>query len=211
MKLRSIALAGLLVTGIVVMSGCSEDDVKELLGINTSAVYAVNDLGSAVDVTVGGDTQQVESQGLAKVFPTTSTDSKVVVSYSSGTGSVSLNNDGIHVYAATSCTGSTDGRLVDTYNGQKIRVMNLTDAPIVKTDIELVHNEVVVPLPDDAAACAVTLANVTDTTGDWNVTVNGGETYSVTLPANIGFEVVVYSTTPNSGTVVPLVGFDDLL
>ena len=216
MKLRSIVTAGLLGTGLLMMSGCDwlDDEVEDILKVNSSAVYAVNDLGSDIQVTVHGDTQTVTSEGIAQVFPTVSQDGSLKVSYDDGAstdlGTVSLNNSGIHVYAATNCDLTKD-HLVDTYDGMKIRVMNLTEAPIAKEDLVLVHNGTAVDLPKDAAECAVTTAFPGDTTGIWSVTVNGTKYNDINLTKNIGFEIVVYTIAPNNYTIVPLLGFDDLL
>lgn len=213
MKLRSIVLAGLLGAALVMTSGCGTDDVKDILGVNTSALYAVNDLSGNIVVTVNGEQKTVDAMGIAKVFPTTSRDDNLDVSYDNGAstdlGSVQLNNDGIYVYAATDCNASKD-YLLDTYNGQKVRVMNLTDAAIVKTDIVVKHDGADVSIPENAAACAVTSTFTGDTTGIWSVTVNGKTYDDVNITRDIGFEIVVYSTAPNEGTIVPLFGFDDI-
>lgn len=214
MKLRSIALAGLLGAGLVMTSGCGKDDVKDILNINTSAVYAVNDLSGDINVTVKDEQKTVESMGIAKVFPTTSQDDKLNVSYDDGAstdlGSTQLNNDGIHVYAATQCD-PTKEFLVDTYDGKKVRVMNLTGAAIDKGNVVVTHDGVPVTIPENAAPCAVTSTFTDDTRGIWSVTVDGEAYPDVNLTKNIGFEIVVYSTAPNVGTIVPLVGFDDIL
>ena len=216
MKLRSIVTAGLLGTGLLMMSGCDwfEDEVEDILNINTSAVYAVNDLKSEIVVRVDSNTQTVNTHSTAKVFPTTSQDGSLNVSYDDGAstdlGSVSLNNSGIHVYAATNCNPTKD-YLVDTYDKNKVRVMNLTEAPIAKEGFVIKHDGVIVDIPEDAAACAVTTTYAGDTRGIWSVTI-GEEVYpDVNLTANIAFEIVVYTTAPNNYTIVPLLGFDDLL
>jgi len=135
MKLRSIALAGLLGTGLLMTSGCGTDDVVDAINdiAKPNAVYVVNGFQTG-DITayVGSDTDPVSAAELM-VYPTTGQNSTAV--YYERNGGQSSTHDfaygNAHMFLAAECDGSTSTLeyLSDSATGNgTVEVFNVTGA-----------------------------------------------------------------------------------
>jgi hypothetical protein len=209
MKLRSIVTAGLLGTGLLMMSGCDwlDDEVEDALP-KVASVSVVNNVpgGSPIDVTVDGDTQSVAYQGNFTYYPTVTTSDKVRVSYAGG-DAITVSSSGIHVIGInTDCISSA--YVKDTLDINKIRVMNLTTADLTSSeDINITYNGAPVVFPTTVGACASVSAHDGSLVGEWKITISGGETHTINVLEETlisGYELIVYDTETPKGYVIPL-------
>jgi len=237
MKLRSIALAGLLGAGLIMTSGCTEDDVKDAITDITKAnvVYAVNGYTDSTDITVGGTVYPVTAYNLEAV-PLTG-DAQTAVSYTknSNTSDESHFDYGnAHMYIATDNSNcSQAGSLFyvrDSSTGTgKVEVFNLTlsdyDATqeTVKVHINggTVNERVVAITATNSAVASCQKVAATQTLADLNmqvgdtvaVEVNGQTSSAYTIedniPTNVDIDLVVFSN--DNGVFVPLIKWDDLI
>ncbi len=136
MKLRSIALAGLLGSALLMTSGCSKDDVIDAINnaLKTNVIYIAN--ANVVDgFTVEGSLDSVEAKTVAK------NSSKIFVV--EGQDSYTVNNDAkhapkefvkdsAHLYALC----ANDSVLTDTATteARQIEILNLSNDPISAGD-----------------------------------------------------------------------------
>ncbi len=200
MKLRSIALAGLLGAGFLMTSGCKEDDIIP----RVASVNVVNATVGDLSVTVDSSTKTVHSQGEFVPFPIVSTDDSINVSFNGGS-TTSVANDAIHVVGInTACNGEY---VKDTLDANKLRVMNLSATTEVKiTDVNITFNGVQVDIPNKIGICSVVSTHSGSINGTWTLQINGGTVDTVNINNDLvsGVELIIYDVTSQKGTAIPL-------
>ena len=224
MKLRSIALSGLLGAGLLMTSGCSEDIIEDILKANV--IYTVNGTVSDVTFTVTGDTDAfVASKEYAPHLLTGHSD--YAVSYTPNTGLVPISfpHGSVYMYAAANCTLAASGYLQHEVNANKVNFVNLseTNLPggtglIVITQADGTEHTVT----EDIGLCSINGAaslNGVVLENDMNISIDGGSTtlYTVTgmdpdliaLGDKLKIDVVLFED--GTMNIVPMVGYDDLL
>ena len=227
MKLRSIALAGLLGTGLLMTSGCGTDDVTDLVGdlIKQNVVYTLNGTSGPVTFTVTGDTDtEVLSQEYAPHVLTGS--STYDVSYSGGPN-VSFPDGSVYLYAATTCS-TASGALSHEVNANKVNIVNLSETDIVPgVDTSIVVTQVngtthsITETVGKCSVAGVPSLNSVVLENDMNITVTSNgivlTNYTVTgidpdliaLGNTVKVDVVLFND--NTVTAVPMAGYDDLI
>lgn len=224
MKLRSIALAGLLGGALLMTSGCSSDDVldavNDVLKVNVIHVANAND---GVNFTVDG-TDEVVSKDSSKMFIVEGKDS-YTVSNGVNNSPEDFAKDSAHLYALCN-NGSV---LTDTATGgvREIEVLNLSAAPInagVDQNITVkVYNGVVELATmnlggQTMSACsrAIVPAATFDLSDVTRVEVNGVvydvPAYDSDVTAvldslnDVDFDIVIFDTSVGAekGAIVPL-------
>ena len=217
MKLRSIALSGLLGAGLLITSGCTEDIIEDILKANV--IYTVNGTVDSVVFAVTGDsdTTPVESQAYTPHLLTGS--SNYDVSYT-GITPVAFPYGSVYTYIATNC--AAEGYLQHEINANKVNFVNISggDIPgntnsIVITQADGTEHNVTEPIGD----CGIT--GVTSLDGmvfeqDMNVSIGGTVVYTVpeldpglaALGSSLHVDIVLFD---GNMTVVPMLGYDDLL
>ena len=226
MKLRSIALAGLLGSVLLMTSGCSKDDVTDAVNnaLKTNVIHVANGTGNVLTYSIEGEldsnSQDVNSHE-SKMFFTEGQDVYTV--------SNSLNNtpkdfakDKAHLYAQCAVSGDV---LTDTAtpSPRQIEIINLSDAEITsggsvtvtlydKNDVDIKHDT----LNNTLAVCAratldldgVALKNVkTVEINDVNYTVPDYDQNVIDALDSLNdvdFDIVVFDAATNKGTIVPL-------
>ena len=205
MKLRSIALAGLLGAGLLMTAGCDKEDVPF---VNIASVSVVNgSITPNVNVVVDGNTQQVDWQDTFKFFPTTTTDDNINVSYEGGPN-LSLNSEGTYIVGInTNCPRSD--YVVDKLDANKLRVMNLSDNEQVQvSDVNITHDGVAIPLPAVLTECSTNSTYTGTLEGTWTLQINSGPIETVTIDSSnptSGIELIIYKVDKQKGTVIPLI------
>ena len=225
MKLRSIALAGLLGTGLLMTSGCGTSDLTGFVGdlLQQNVVYTVNGYGSDVNFTVGSDSQIVADKSYATNLLTGSSSYAVSYTPNNGITPVSFADGSTYIYTATTCTSA--GHLEHEVNTNKVNVINLSSS-IISAD----SNTIVITQADGTehnvteaiGGCAVTSVASLNTVvfeNDMNISLDGGNTvaYTVTgvdpdmiaLGNSLKVDIVIFSD--KNMTVVPMAGYDDLV
>ena len=223
MKLRSIALAGLLSAGLLMTSGCTEDLIEDILKVNV--IYTLNARGEQVTFTVTGDTDTpVQDQEYAPHLLTGHSD--YAVSYTPGAPvPISFPYGSVYMYAAANCSLAANGYLQHEVNANKVNFVNLSEVNlpgssslIVITQADGVTTHTVA---EDIGLCSVNGASSLDGVvfeNDMTISLDGGTTtaYTVTgmdpdliaLGDRLKIDVVLFD---GNMTVVPMVGYDDLL
>ena len=146
MKLRSIALAGLLGAGMLMTSGCTEDDVKDAINdiAKPNAIYVVNGFQTG-DITafVGSESDVVAAAEMA-VYPTAGEDTTSVYYERNGgqSGAEDFAYGNAHMFLAAECdsTPSSLEFLTDSSTGEgTVEVFNVSGADHdISTDAEKV-------------------------------------------------------------------------
>ena len=202
MKLRSIALAGLLGAGLLMTSGCNEDDVKDLLP-KIASVNVVNGTAGNLDVTVDGTEKPVSSYGTFTGFSSTTTDSTVDISFP-GNPSTAVSTGDIHVVGIN--TACADIYIDDKIDDKKIRVMNLSNSSITASTIEITNtNGTSITLPSDVGSCKIVSTYTGSILGIWTIKVNGaqvGSSVDISTSLIAGVELVIYDNS--TATVIPI-------
>jgi len=219
MKLRSIALAGLLGVGLLTTTGCfDEDDVIEALKLNV--IYTTNGTASPVLFKVNSDEETVDAKEFFGF--TMGGSNSYSVSYN-GSSETSLTHGGIYNYVATTC--HADGYLSHQANATKAHVVNLTGGPLNANAIVVRPKGTTgssdVTSSEIAGNCAITGISAFNNVvieNDMNVSTDGGSTWTtitgidadyIAIANNLKFDIVVFGT--NDITLVPMAGYDELL
>ena len=220
MKLRSIALAGLLGAGLLMTSGCTEDDVIDAIkdALHVNVVYAVNGIaGTTVTFSATDQTDVPVVYKSFTAFPLAG-QSSYTVSYNGGSAAT-INSDGIHLYVATSC--NANGYLQSSEDANRVQVVNLTTAPLVGSNIVVQTSQGTVSGSTSVNPC--TVGSISDFNNivienDMNISLDGGTTYTsitgidanyLAIANNVKFDIVVFED--NNISLVPMAGYDDLL
>jgi len=132
MKLRSIALAGLLGTGLIMTSGCGSDDIEAAINnlLNTSYITianAANTQDFIVEGTVSSDT--TVNQDSTKFFGVVDHDD-YTVSTQGGTVSDTFHKDGGYLFGL--CSNGAQS-VSDSSDGHRINVVNLDSTNAITT------------------------------------------------------------------------------
>ena len=228
MKLRSIALAGLLGAGLMMSAGCTEDDVVDAINdaLKTNVIYVANATAGDVTYTIEGElnsNSQIVGANESKMFFTQGQDTYTVAN--------SVNNeprdfakDSAHLYAQC----NSEAIITDTATGgaRQIEVVNLSSTPIDAGSGQQVgitlYNAAGTVLASATlsgqtlAACAkealpAMTFNLSDVktieVQDINYTVPAYD-QDVTDVLNslndVDFDIVVFDVATQKGTVVPL-------
>ena len=216
MKLRSIALAGLLGTGMLMTTGCDLlDEVEEALKSNV--IYTTNGTTSTVtfSVTEGADEAVLPMEFAA--YPLLGEDN-YEVTYN-GAASKSFPAGDIHHYVATDC--NADGYLAHTASATKVHVVNLTDTAYESGAVQIKQVDgTVVNAAAAAPACSITAITAFDTItleNGMSVSQDGGVTWKVIddidqeyidIANKVKFDLVSNITET---TAVPMVGYEELI
>jgi len=235
MKLRSIALAGLLGAGLIMTSGCTEDDVKDAINdlLKPNVVYVVNGYGSDITAYADSDSELLNNKKM-KVFAL-SDEGDTDVYYKVGNNSSahsSLAYGNAHLYVASSACNLTNGLgfVTDVSTGTGIvELINATGAPLTadSTNTVTVHvtngttTDTVLTLQSGTTVAACGKATSTVTIGSLGIVQ--GSVVSVTIGSTTSDPYTVTDDVPTSVDVdivylggedavaVPLVKWDDLI
>jgi len=219
MKLRSIALAGLLGGALLMMSGCSKDDVIDAVNdaLKANVIHVAN-ANSGTAFYVDGEDKQV-SEDSSRMFIVKGKNSYTV---SDGVNNIEKNfpKDSAHLYAL--CENDTVLTDTATDGGREIEILNLSGAT-------LSGGNVTVTLYNDSGTAIATKAlnkaldacqrEVLDLTGfdlkdvetveinDVNYTIpnyNSDVTAVLDSLNDVDFDIIVFDEATPSGTIVPL-------
>ena len=238
MKLRSIALAGLLGAGLLMSAGCTEDDVKDAINdlVKPNAVYVVNAYGTE-SITAYADSESgTVANGDLKVFALAG-EGDTDVYYTVGANSsdhTSLAYGNAHLYVASDkCNVGTNGfgKMTDVSSGQGIvKLVNATDTELTADSTNTVTVHVTtsgtttdhdLTLQSGTTVAACNKATSTVTIGDLGIVQ--GSVVSVTIGNTTSDPYTVEDNVPTTVDVdivylggekavaVPLVKWDDLL
>lgn len=221
MKLRSIALGGLLGAGLL-MAGCSA--LEELLKANV--IYTVNGTGNDVTFTVTGDAAEVVADKNASMHLLTGSDSyDVAYTPNIVLTPATFAAGSVYMYAATTCSNAPMGYLQHERNSNKVNFANLSEVDIpggtgliVITQADGVTTHTVT---EAIGLCAITGVPSLDglvLENNMTVSLDGGTStaYTVTgitpeLAAVGSLKVDVVIFDDGSMTVVPMASYDDLV
>lgn len=224
MKLRSVALAGLLGTGILMTSGCGTEDIVDAFNtaLKTNVIHLANARDIQVDFTIDGNSNLVNAQS-SQMAVVTGNDNYVVTN-TTFDSVATFPKDSAHLYALC----SADSVITDsaTTGAREIEVINLSataiDAGIGQT--------VTVTLYDDANNTLATASLAGQTLAGCsrevlpisNFALSAVKTVEVndvnyTIPAysadveakltelnDVDFDIVVFDAAAQKGTIVPL-------
>ena len=233
MKLRSIVLAGLLGSTLLMMSGCGSDDVKDLVNklAKPNVVYVVNGYGEDIVAHADSDTKIIDPSKL-HAFALTGDDT-TSVSYDFG-GSTSATTEfeygNAHMLVASHCGTLTNGlgQLTDFSTGTgQVEVFNVTGSShdITTNTITIIVDGTSTELTassSEIADCGRVVAN--QLIGDLNIVkgskvqVKIGDSLAypvpayevkVDVPSNVDISIVARTST--EAVFVPLIKWDDLL
>lgn len=228
MKLRSIALSGLLGAGLLMTSGCGTDDVTDLVGdlLQQNVVYTVNGTGGDVTFTVGTESNLVVDKAYNADLLTGSDSYAVSYTPNGGLTPVSFNEGSTYIYAATTCTGA--GQLNHEVNANKVNIVNLSTeitpgevTSIVITQADGITTHDVTEIVGGCAVTGVPSLNGVVIENEMNikVTVNGEviQDYTVTeidpdliaLGNTLKVDVIIFDD--NTLSAIPIAGYDDLV
>ena len=229
MKLRSIALAGLLGAGLLMTSGCNEDDVLDAVGdlLQQNVVYTVNGTGGDVTFTVGSESTLVADKAFNADLLTGSDSYAVSYTPNNGLIPVSFDEGSTYIYAATTCTSA--GQLNHEVNTNKVNIINLSNTEIVPGDtttilITQADGTTQHEISETVTGCSVigtpSLNNVVIEDGmNIKVIVNNALTqeYTVTgidpdliaLGNTLKVDIIIFED--NTLGVVPMATYDDLV
>jgi len=236
MKLRSIALAGLLGGGLLMTSGCGSDDVVDAINdlVKPNVVYVVN--GFSSDITAHADTDASTLQpNDMKPFALTG-DGNTDVYYEVGANSSehsSLPYGNAHLYVATPTCNAVNGlgKITDVSTGTGIvELVNATDSELTANATNTVtvhvtnngvtkHYDLSLQVGEKVAACSKATSTVKiEDLGIVQgsivmVTINNTASDPYTVEDNVPTTVdvdIVYLGGENA-VAVPLVKWDDLI
>ena len=222
MKLRSIALAGLLGSGLLMTTGCGTDDIVDLVNdlVKANVIHVAN-ANSGVNFTVDG-VDEVVSQDSSQMFVVNGKDS-YTVSNGVNNSPADFPKDSAHLYALC----ENGGVITDTATGdvRQIDVINLSGTAIdagagetlevsVFNGANLLATMQLSGQTLDACtkeALPTTSFNLSDVT---RVEVNGVgydvPAYDSDVTAvldelnDVDFDIVVFDAATEKGTIVPL-------
>ncbi len=220
--MKSLFLAALLALGgSFFMNGCSvEDTVKDIVNdeLKPNVIYVVNGTAGGITVSVTGkNNRYVASENLKAEAYALSESSTYNVSYN-GAHTKGFAYGGTYLYAATNC--HANGYISDLVGSSRVHVVNLTGQTFTDTIRVIDANGVAYTITDNAGACSVISSNQFDNivvgngmqikvgTGNWE-TITGIPSEVTALANSVKIDVVVYTTS--TGTIVPMLGYEDLL
>ena len=236
MKLRSIALAGLLGTGLIMTSGCGTDDVVDAINnlVKPNVVYVVNAYTSDITAHADGDFSVLTSKQMKPFALAGNGDTDVY--YEVGLNSSehsSLAYGNAHLYVATPACNTVNalGKITDVSTGTGIvELVNATSSALTANATNKVivhvtnngvtkHYELSLQVGQTVAACgkATSTVKISDlgiVQGSIvMVTINntGSTPYTVedNVPATVDIDIVYLGG--EDAVVVPLVKWDDLI
>ena len=221
MKLRSIALAGLLGAGLIMTSGCGTDDVEKFVNniLNTSYITianAANTQDFIVEGTVSSDT--TVNQDSTKFFGVVD-HNDYTVSTQGSTVSDTFHKDGGYLFGL--CSNGAQA-VSDSTDGHRINVVNLDSTnPIASQTIEFGfdNGDANISATVSVGTCAKVAVAAFDAinTGAVEAVKINGELISMptldqdvedAIDALLGqaeFDLVVFDAVNNIGTAVPIV------
>ena len=219
MKLRSIALVGLLGAGLLMTSGCGEDDVIDAVNdaLKANVIHVAN-ANSSVDFTVDGVAEVVD-QNSSQMFVVEGKDS-YDVSYGVNTSQVSFPKDSAHLYALCasglviidSATGSP--RQIDIINLSGTDITNGGSVTVILKRSGLTDVTATVTQSDACSKQALTFSDSFALSEITGVEVNGlayvippydQDVEDVLTDLNsVDFDIVVFDPLAGKGTIVPL-------
>jgi len=217
MKLRSIALAGLLGTGLLMSSGCSlEDTLQDIL--KTNVVYTTNGTTVSGTFSATNATDQVVASNSFTVFPLAGDDTTTVTFNGASDASFAYGN--IHHYIATTC--NANGYLAHTADATKMHIVNLTGNTYDANKI-IIKQADGTTLTSSAAYNPCTIGAASDFNNivienGMSFSTDGGGSYTnisdidsdyLAIANNIKFDMVIFADS--TGVLVPMAGYDDLL
>jgi len=212
--MKSIILASLLAFGsMFTFSGCNaEDAVEKVTGIEFSVIYFANGNSVGVNAEVDDNIDYIPT-GEFEYYDYEGQDNNIDVSYTINAqrqGSTSLSNGNTHIYVSTDCN---DAKYLThkSSSSNRIQIVNLSGTTIENGDFSAtINGENVLNITDTAPHCAITPLPVTSTRGTITVTRHSdGQTWTETLDEDYSFDIIVLPG--NDISVVPLIGFSDLL
>ena len=223
MKLRSIALAGLLGASLVMTSGCDKDDVDDFLSANV--IYTVNGINSQVTFSVTSD--GTSSSSYKKVVPHVLAGERIyTVSYNNGTGTHEFAHGSVYTYTSTNDCGTTK-YLAHEVDAERVNIINL-GTPLNSSDsyVEVFDSQgnSIAKSTESIGKCTVgavaSLKSIkVENDMTINVTINGvvTDTYKLTdlnskllsLANSIKVDIVLLAD--GSATLVALAGYDELI
>ena len=236
MKLRSIALAGLLGTGLIMTSGCGTDDVVDAINdlVKPNVVYVVNGFSSGITAHANGESSMISSNGMEPFALTGSGNTDVY--YEVGANSsehTSLAYGNAHLYVATPVCSPVNGlgKITDVSTGTGIvELVNATGSALtadstntvtvhVKNNSTTVDHVLALQSGTTVAACSkatstTTIAGLGIVQGSIvSVTIGSttSSTYTVTdnVPTTVDVDIVYLGS--DNAVAVPLVKWDDLI
>ena len=141
MKLRSIALAGLLGASLLMTSGCDKDDVEKALNdiFNTSYITIANGIGNPPDFTVSGSigSVSVNSEKIGFVAAINDESYDVYVTGESATKKTFVKDGGYLYGYCTNATGKITDVVDDVSDGVRFGIVNLSQTHYIGKDIEI--------------------------------------------------------------------------
>jgi len=236
MKLRSIALAGLLGAGMLMTSGCTEDDVKDAINdlLKPNVVYVVNGYGS--DITAYANTDSAILANTEMNVFAMSDQEAADVYYTVGANSsehTSLAYGNAHLYVASNSCNLVNGfgSVTDVSTGTGVvELVNATNTVLTadSTNTVTVHVtnggttvDTVLTLQSGTTVAECSKAASTVSIADLGIVQ--GSTVSVTIGATTSDPYTVQDDVPTTVDVdivylggedavaVPLVKWDDLI
>ena len=229
MKLRSIAMSGLLGAGLLMMSGCSAEDVADLVGdvLNQNVIYTVNGTDISVTFSVTGATDtEVADRNFTAHLLTGHDNYDVIYTPSGGVDPKSFPAGSVYMYTATTCDAL--GYLQHEVNANKVNFVNLSANEISTSNTRIVVTQAdgvtEHTLDENLSGCQVTAApsldgmvlendmNIKITNGPvtlFDYTVTGLDPDLVAIQDRIKVELIIFDDM--TMTIVPMVGYDDLV
>ena len=223
MKLRSIAFAGLLGAGLLMTSGCTEEDVADI--VKTNMVYAVNGLGTDITVNATGANPEDLAPNNVQTFALSGYETTDVyyTNTAGQSGTEHFSYGSAYLFAATDCEVS-HGVITDKASGLgQIKIVNLTLSDLPSSTAAIVITDTAggthTVNATTAGKCDKTTSSILvgslalEVGKDISVSVASGASHSITItkaiPTTIDIDVVVTGT--DAGTIIPLASFGDAL
>lgn len=224
MKLRSIALAGLLGAGLVMTSGCGTDDVvdavNDLLKINV--IHLANGTSAPVDFAVTSIPDETVGSMASTMVVVEGNDNYTVTAQ--GASSESFAKDSAHLYAlcssgsviTDSATGgdrqieviNLSGNIIDAGSGQTLAVTLYDASDAVLASASLAGQTLAACSREALSFPAFSLSAVkTVGVNDVNYTVPAYDSdvaAKIDQLNNVDFDLVVFDPNAQKGTIVPL-------
>ena len=230
MKLRSIALAGLLGTGLIMTSGCGVDDVEEFIqeAVKTAYITVANgqtsqnfNIGSIGTVPVG--------EYLTDFTANLTQDSYIVSHGDPAEDAVSFPKGGGHLYGLCAAPHATTSANVvaDSNDGTRFKIVNLgvTDSTAVVITLTTGDQDVTATVSADVCTKqAIPEFDAVDITKVTAVSIDAdgaGSTPAITIDVptyepevqtvidQLGdraeFDLIVFDLSAGKGTIVPIV------
>jgi len=238
MKLRSIALASLLGAGLLMSTGCTEDDVKDAVNdlVKPNAVYVVNAHGTDAITAHADSESKPVANGDMEIFALAG-QGNTDVYYTVGSNDsehTSLAYGNAHLYVASDiCNVGTNGfgKITDVSSGQGIvKLVNATNAALTADSTNTVTVHVTnngttddIDLVLESGTTVASCAKATSTTKISDLGIVQGSVISVTIGSTTSDPYTVEDNVPTTVDVdivylgnenavaVPLVKWDDLL